>query len=64
MRLEDLDFEDVNSLFRDNPVPLRHVVEDLKKDGYKRSLFLDHLKQVKELRRKETLAKQGGRNFL
>jgi len=64
VRLEDLDFEDVHSLFRDNPVPLRQVVQDLKTDGTKRSLFLDHLRQLKDLRKKETLARQGGRNYL
>lgn len=63
-KLEDLDFEDVHSLFRDNPVPLRHVVQDLKQDGYKRGLFLEHLRQLKELRKKQSLAKQGGRNYL
>lgn len=45
---DQLDYADVGSIFTENKVPMRNLVQDLKVDAYKRSLFLDHLKTVQE----------------
>lgn len=59
-----LDYEKIDKIFEESQAPMRSIVEELKKDNNKRSLFLDHLKKLKRTRREEKLESQGGRNFV
>ena len=45
-----LDMSDVDKIFTDNLVPLRSLVNDLTHDSYRRSIFLEHMKKLKENR--------------
>jgi hypothetical protein len=46
-----LDYSDITKIVEDSRLPrMRAVVKDLSDDPYKRSLFLTHLRQVKEHR--------------
>lgn len=43
-----VDYADVGSIFAENKVSMRGLVQDLQVDSYKRSLFIEHLKYVQE----------------
>ena len=51
-----LDYSDMSKIVEDSRMPrLRAIVKDLSNDSYKRSLFLTHLRQVKEHRQQSRL---------